>query len=84
MTMSDYKKLYSQKIRLILVNNVILTLNLFPMNKNQYQIQKKNQSDFKTAAIESINTYFFNINNLVDLYIKILYILKYNMEIEDI
>lgn len=42
MTMSDYKKLYSQKIRLILVNNVILTLNFFPMNKNQYQIKKKN------------------------------------------
>lgn len=61
MTVSDYKKLYSQKIRLILANNVILTLNFFPMNKNQYQIKKK-KSDFKTAAIKSINTYFFNIN----------------------
>lgn len=59
MTMSDYKKLYSQKIRLILVNNVILTLNFFPINKNQYQVQKKNYSpDFKTAAIESITCLF--------------------------
>lgn len=40
MTVFDYKKLYSQKIRLILANNVILTLNFFPI-KTSIKLKRK-------------------------------------------